>query len=157
MRTNTWVAGVVFLCLVLGGCVSQGKYLDLEKKYVERGESLARANAILDEYNERVNFLTVDLKAKERLLEKREEELALAASVSENVAKDIQATLAEKLKDIEGDFSRVFKVDEGVTYNAKTGALILEGEVFFDSGSAKIKKAAEKTLLKVARMINDKA
>ncbi|MHC5039350.1 MAG: OmpA/MotB family protein [Planctomycetota bacterium] len=151
MRGGTWIAGLVFFGLLFGGCVSQGKYLDLEKRYVERGEALARANALMDEYNEKVNTLSVDLRAKECLLKKREEELALTSSVQAKVSEQWKTKLKTYVDQLEGQF----KSTEGVTFDKKRGALVLEGSVFFDSGKANIKHAAKKTLLKIARSLKD--
>ncbi|MHC4600892.1 MAG: OmpA/MotB family protein [Planctomycetota bacterium] len=156
MRTEVWVSGVVFLCLVLGGCVGQGTYAELEQKYVERGTSLARANSLMDEQYEKINFLTVDLRAKERLLQKREEELALASTVRDRVDEEWKNQLSRTIHDLSKDLSNVFSPEEGVSFDQKTGALVLEGEVFFDSGSDKVKKSVKKTLLKLARLLNTK-
>jgi len=37
-----------------------------------------------------------------------------------------------------------------------TGALVLEGSVFFDSGSASVKESAKKTLLKVGKILKNR-
>jgi chemotaxis protein MotB len=135
--------------LLLGGCVSQAKYLELQKKYVERGQRIARNNGSLDEYQEKVGYLTADLRAKEALLKKREEELALVSSIRPKVD---TTRIEGMIKDVLGGFQPT----EGVSYDSKTGALVLEGSVFFDSGSAKIKSSAKKTLLKVADVLRSR-
>jgi flagellar motor protein MotB len=143
-----WVSVLVFVGIMMGGCVSQAKYLDLQKSYVERGEAVARANALLDEYHEKVSFLSVDLRAKETLLKKREEELALVSSVRKDYDDKV-----DSMKDDIDRYLQIFKKDEGVTYDKEKGALVLEGSVFFDSGSEKVKNASKKTLMKVASVL----
>ncbi|GEM_PF-1410026 len=149
MRGGKWISCLVFVGLLLGGCVSQAKYLDLQKSYVERGKSLARANAIVDEHAEKLDLMAIDLRAKERLLEKREEELATIERVSTKVNQEWRSAITNRL-------GQLFQKDEGVTYDSERKALVLEGEVFFDSGSAKIKQKTKKTLQKVANILKSR-
>jgi len=149
MRGAKYVFGLVFFGLLLGGCVSQAKYLELQKKYVDRGTRITRDNSLLDEYQEKNNFMMADLRLKEALLKKREEELALVSTLKTQVdITPIQRRMEELMK--------VFTPGEGVTYDSKTGAYILEGSIFFDIGSDKIMSTAKKTLMKLASMLKSR-
>jgi flagellar motor protein MotB len=148
MRGGSTVATLAFCGMLFGGCVSQAKYLELEKKYVERERVISMLNAEADEAASAISRLEFAGKATESLLKKREEELALVSQV--------QSRFNEQMKQQIADIPTMFGKDDGVTVDRSTGALVLEGEVFFDSGSATIKESAKKTLLKVGKLLKNR-
>ncbi len=133
--------------LLSAGCVSQTKYLEMEKSHVDRGEKLANLTKkyeVLIEENDQTNL---KMRATEVLLQKREEELALvrqtATMVDQSWKRQISAELEEFRK-------------EGFQINKETGGIILEESVFFTAGSATLKPEARSSLLRLASVIAKK-
>jgi chemotaxis protein MotB len=142
MQRVGWLGKVcAFVALVglTGGCVSQSKYdnlLDhnrrltdlLNNSEAEKERSVAdlqQANGTLDTMKKMAEGLDADNRALRDAMER-------AKQVSSQIEKELAGL-------------------EGVSY--KEGKLTLEGEVFFDSGKATIKKKMEDTLTKVAQAL----
>jgi chemotaxis protein MotB len=148
MRGSTTIAVLAFCGLLFGGCVSQAQYEKLEKRYVDREAVVSSLNATLDQMADQLARANLESQAKEALLRKREEELALVSQVRTKIDDEWKKQVADSLA--------LFGKDDGVSVDRKTGALVLEGSVFFDSGQAVVKESARKTLLKVAKVLKNR-
>lgn len=133
--------------LVLAGCVSQSKYLDLERNFVDRGEYLANLNKKTEALSSDLDKTTLELNATRVLLQKREEELALVRQTSLQIDQAWKRQLTSELEDLR---------KEGFEINKDTGGIILEESVFFTKGSAMLKQEAKSALMKLANVLAKK-
>ncbi len=137
-RITTW--GVLGLLAVLGtGCVADDRYREI----LNQNDMLQKTNAGLTSENERLKGDLDDLKL-------------LHAHAEAEAAREREARMATRVA-----FERLSaQIDEGnmkgVTVDA-SGRIQLEGEVFFETGKAEIRKQAEETLKRLAEVLKGHA
>jgi chemotaxis protein MotB len=137
--------------VILAGCVSQSKYLELEKDYINRGIKLAKANRKYEELEKDHKLRGAQVQTLEVLLQKREEELSTTRSVVEN----IQVSAVGFKEQLERELAALR--NEGISINPENNAIVLEDSVFFAKGSATLKEGAKASLMKLARVLKSKS
>jgi len=143
MRGITSISTFLTLFL-LTGCVSQSKYLGLQKNFNEASErhsEIVKKNEDLSQANE---YLRLQLRAKELLLRKREETIATLSTVKVEIDDGYHRQLTAELEELRR---------AGFQINKKTGGIILEESVFFSKGSATLKAEAKSLLMRLAKML----
>lgn len=118
------------LMLSLVGCVSAGKYRDLQRKY---DQDTADLQATIDNLKRRIGDLE-----KSGMIQDRDLQLA---------RRDLERLAAEKKK-LEKELAEI----GGVTVTPE-GGIRMEGDYFFDPGMASLRREAKASLDKLAEVI----
>lgn len=140
MNRRSLLAALAVPCLMASGCVSDERYREL----LIQNESLQRTNEGLVSENDSVRRTNEDL----RLLQQRAE----AEATRERERQMATQVAFERLSDkIRGMASM-----PGVSVDP-SGVIRLEGEVFFETGKAELRKKAEETLKKLAEGLQGEA
>ncbi len=167
MASKLPLAIVVLLAALLGGCVTQSQYDDLDTKYRASQQLLEETRGQLKSMAEVTAELREQLSARNRALE--EISLALQSASAVAADRDVLASERERLLDnldqltsenmrisseLDEAFARLGRM-RGIEYERGSGRLRLGSEILFASGEAELSSGGQQVLAEVASALCD--
>jgi chemotaxis protein MotB len=164
MARKTVCLALAMTVLLMSGCVSKNRYLDLESDLVESRQQVDESNQDLKALQTKYSALETEKQGLETRLRQLEAENTQMASRSEDLSRQLQAErseLEEKERVIQELFATRKRIEEGLKDQIAAQQIKIEDmegrlkvtfvdKILFNSGSAKINAKGKELLLNFA-------
>ena len=140
MQTIRFIIICLFTLFLLSACVSKTKYVDLENNLAATKDQVDAKNEEIRKLEEKRTELMGQIAEKEKQLKEKNEVIDEMASTRKSIEENLKDQIASKqvrLETLEGKLKITF-IDK----------------ILFNSGSAQINQAGQKSLLSLASVLN---
>ncbi|RME03637.1 MAG: hypothetical protein D6805_05715 [Planctomycetota bacterium] len=139
---------VLVLCVIFSGCVGMGEYEDRLVEINQMKRKIRASNQALSKVEAEKQKLAKENESLRRENKKLKAEITKLKLAIKNAKKNFDNFFKQKM------FSQLSQLEKDFQINPDTGGIVLQGDVFFNSGSARLKRSGKKFLAGLARKLS---